>query len=46
MYAHCTYCPMDCTDDSADVVESWAMTHELAGGKHSVKIEGYEDHGD
>jgi hypothetical protein len=42
-YAHCVECP--CWFDSvhAENAERWATNHEKAVGKHSVKIEGYED---
>ena len=43
MFAHCTYCPMQISDESVDVVETWAYNHELQGDKHSVKVEGYEN---
>jgi hypothetical protein len=43
VYAHCVYCPEAHSCDSADEAESWATRHENWRGKHSVKVEGYEE---
>lgn len=43
MYAHCVYCrAIKFTPDVAEV-ETWATEHEQLIGRHSVKVEGYED---
>lgn len=44
MYAHCVHCPCDFHSLSPEHVETWAVNHERAIGKHSVKVEGYEQH--
>jgi hypothetical protein len=42
MYAHCVHCLAARVFESADDAETWAATHERRAGKHSVKVEGYE----
>jgi hypothetical protein len=44
MFAHCVYCPSVLVCESADEAETWAAAHERRAGKHSVKVEGYEQH--
>jgi hypothetical protein len=43
VFAHCVYCPASDSFGSADEAETWATEHENKRGKHSVKVEGYEE---
>lgn len=45
MFAHCVECFRQ-SEPGLDVdgVESWAFAHEGQEGKHSVKVEGYDQH--
>lgn len=44
MYAYCVECPKSLSCTSADEAEVWAAEHEQLPGKHSVKVEGYEQY--